>query len=364
MRPSRLRSSGTCATPMSAIWRGESFVTLLPSIVMSPESTARKPTMASTSSVWPLPWTPARATISPARSSRLTPRTAMCSRSSRTWRSLIASTTSLGTAGPFATVSSTSRPTMRLASVSRVASFGSTVPATRPRRRTVILSATSSTSASLWVMKTIVVPSLARPRMIPNSSSVSNGVSTADGEVLDRRVRIDVQPVLLRELHDPGAGRLPVEGAQRTGDALGAERDGLDDVEHGDQLEVLVDHADPGLDRLARVGEGAHGPVDEDLARVRLVQAGQDVHERRLAGPVLTQQSQDLAAIGGDRDAVVGEDARKLLGDVPELEAHGPAVPPRESAGFDRGLIGARPPRGPGRAGVTARWGSDPDYLR
>ena len=40
--------------------------------------------MASTSSVWPLPWTPAIATISPARTSSDTPLTATWSRSSRT----------------------------------------------------------------------------------------------------------------------------------------------------------------------------------------------------------------------------------------------------------------------------------------
>ena len=86
-----------------------------------------------------------------------------------------------GLAGVLGTRSSTSRPTIRLASCSRVAVFGSAVPATRPRRRTVILSATSRTSLSLWVMKITVVPAFASPRMMPNSSSVSNGVSTADG---------------------------------------------------------------------------------------------------------------------------------------------------------------------------------------
>ena len=49
------------------------------------------------------------------------------------------------------------------------------------RQRVVELSATSRTSLSLWVMKMTVVPASARPRMMPNSSSVSNGVSTADG---------------------------------------------------------------------------------------------------------------------------------------------------------------------------------------
>ena len=127
-------------------------------------------------------------------------------------------------------------------------------------------------------MKMIVVPAAARPRMMPNSSSVSDGredggrlvededvalaverledldpLAHADGEVLDLRVGVDVEAVLLGQLDDPLAGGLAVEGAEGPGDALGAERDRLDDVEHGDELEVLVDHPDAGVDRLARV---------------------------------------------------------------------------------------------------------------
>ena len=64
--------------------------------------------------------------------------------------------------------------------------------------------------------------------------------------------------------------------------------------------------------------------VDEDLARVRLVEAGQDVHQGGLAGAVLAEQAEHLAAVDRDRDAVVGEHAREALGDVLELEAHGP----------------------------------------
>ena len=128
-------------------------------------------------------------------------------------------------------------------------------------------------------------------------------------------------------------------------DALGAQRDRLHDVEHRHELEVLVDHPDAGVDRLARVSEGAGRPVDDDLARVRLVQAGQDVHQGGLAGPVLTEEAQHLAAVDRDADVVVGEDAREALGDVLELEAHRPSL---------RRSIQARPPRrtGGGRAGA------------
>ena len=127
-------------------------------------------------------------------------------------------------------------------------------------------------------MKMIDVPVAARPRMIVEEllrlgrrqdrgrlvedQDVALAIqrlqdldplADADGEVLDGRIGIDVQAVLLGELDDALAGDAPVEGAERPGDALGAERDRFDHVEDGHELEVLVDHADAGVDRLARV---------------------------------------------------------------------------------------------------------------
>ena len=231
--------------------------------------------MASTSSVWPLPCTPAMATISPARTSRSRPLTAISRRLSRTYRSLIRSTTSPGFAGPFGTMSSTSRPTIRFASSWRVVVFGSAVPATRPRRRTTILSATSITSLSLWVMKITVVPAaveraddaeqllgLARgqhgARLVEDEDVALavegledlDALPDADRHALDLRVGVHVELVLLGQLDDPLARRGPVERAERPGDGLGAEGHGLDHVEHGHEHEVLVDHADAGGDRV------------------------------------------------------------------------------------------------------------------
>ena len=78
------------------------------------------------------------------------------------------------------TVSSTGRPTIMAAS-SWLLAVGEASPTTFPRRITVILSATSRTSRSLWVMKTMALPASLSWRMVPISSSVSWGVSTAVG---------------------------------------------------------------------------------------------------------------------------------------------------------------------------------------
>ena len=60
--------------------------------------------------------------------------------------------------------------------------------------------------------------------------------------------------------------------------------------------------------------------VDADLALVRPVEAGEDVHERALAGAVLAEQRVDLARPQVEVDVVVGEDAREALDDPGRLE--------------------------------------------
>ena len=92
-----------------------------------------------------------------------------------------------GSDGRFSTRSSTSRPTIIRASPSSVAPSRGTVSIFLPRRSTVIRSAISSTSFSLWLMKMIEVPSAWSDLMIANSSPASCGVSTAVGS---SRIRI------------------------------------------------------------------------------------------------------------------------------------------------------------------------------
>ena len=74
----------------------------------------------------------------------------------------------------------TARPTISSASWPSE-SVGWAVPTTLPRRITVILSAIARTSRSLWVMKTMALPSSRSDRITAISSSISCGVSTAVG---------------------------------------------------------------------------------------------------------------------------------------------------------------------------------------
>ena len=147
---------------------------------MCPDAIGRSPSSASHSSVCPLPCTPARPRISPARTWNDISFTQIRPVSSATVRSSTSSTTSPGLAGSLLTFSCTFRPTINAASSSSVADGGFS-PTTAPRRSTVIVSAMAWTSLSLCEMKTMDVPPSLSCLMMRNRSSVSAGVSTAVG---------------------------------------------------------------------------------------------------------------------------------------------------------------------------------------
>ena len=111
----------------------------------------------------------------------------------------------------------------------------------------------------------------------------------ADRQVADQRVRVDAQRVFAAEPLDLGARGPRLCSQQRA--RLGAEHDVLQHREGVDQHEVLVHHADAGVDRVARVADRDRLAVDEDLAAVGLVEAVQDAHQRRLAGAVLADDA-------------------------------------------------------------------------
>ena len=223
---------------------------------------------------------------------------------------------------PRSTVSSTSRPTISSASSSSVVSLGLRSPITLPRRMTVIRSAISSTSYSLWLMKMIDRPSSARRRSRTKISSVScgrehrgrlvedqdprlavEGLEDLDTLLLPHRQRADLRVRVQLEAEPAASSAIRVLASVRSrktavGHRLGAEDHVLGDGQNRDQHEVLVDHADAAGDRVRRAGDLDRLAVEQDLPLVGPGQAVQDVHERRLAGAVLAEQGVDLAAAG------------------------------------------------------------------
>jgi hypothetical protein len=68
------------------------------------------------------------------------------------------------------------------------------------------------------------------------------------------------------------------------------------------------------------VDEGRHA-VEQDRAAIRLVDAGQDLDERALAGAVLAHQGVDLAGAEVHRDVGEGGGRSEALGDPAQLDA-------------------------------------------
>ena len=75
------------------------------------------------------------------------------------------------------------------------------------------------------------------------------------------------------------------------------------DGQVGERHHLLIDHADPVRERVARAREGQAPVVQPDLAAIRRDDAGENLEERRLAGAVLAHQGVRLAGAHGKADA-------------------------------------------------------------
>jgi hypothetical protein len=140
----------------------------------------------------------------------------------------------------------------------------------------------------------------------------------ADRQVLDQRVGVDLQVIIARQtfqlfprLRERGVEHRPI-------------LDPEDDVfQHGEvlhQLEMLEHHADARADRALAVGDRSRLAVDEDLARIGLVEAVQDRHQRRLARAVFADDAVDRALRHRDVDVLVRLDRTEGLGNARQFD--------------------------------------------
>jgi hypothetical protein len=106
-------------------------------------------------------------------------------------------------------------------------------------------------------------------------------------EVGDPRPRVNDQAVALGELL--GCFYRPFEIQGEALARLGAKHDVLGHGEGWDQGEVLVDHPDAAGYSILRVVDFDLFAVDEDGARVRLVESVEDLHQGGLPCAVLAQ---------------------------------------------------------------------------
>ena len=110
-----------------------------------------------------------------------------------------------------------------------------------------------------------------------------------------------------------------VEPAQAV-ELLAAEEHVLDDVEVVGQREVLVDDLDAEVGRVLRAVDRDGLAVEEDLALVDRVDAGDALDQRRLAGAVVADEGHDLAGRDVEVDLVEGLDGAEALRDSAQLE--------------------------------------------
>ena len=144
----------------------------------------------------------------------------------------------------------------------------------------------------------------------------------ADADVLDARARVDVQAEALATARARAARRRPGRAARpcaaRTPSTTFSAT-----VMTGISMKCWCTM--PIRSPIASRGEPMRtgSPSEADLALVGLVEPVEDVHERRLARAVLPEQGVHLALAQVEVDAVVRDQRAEALGDALELEGAG-----------------------------------------
>ena len=140
----------------------------------------------------------------------------------------------------------------------------------------------------------------------------------AEAQVLDRRHGVDV---LFQLRHEGGglARLLGVVDAGRAGD-LAAHEDVVAHAHVRREAELLVDDGDAAVPRVRRGREDHRLAVELDRAGGGLDDAGQHLHQRRLAGAVLAEQRRHLAGADVEGDALQRVDVAVGFRDVARRE--------------------------------------------
>ena len=127
---------------------------------------------------------------------------------------------------------------------------------------------------------------------------------------------------LLEDLGRAVDHRPLVEGAERAPPLLdlAAEEHVFGRGQVVGERKVLINDLDPLGARLDRAGEMHRLAFDHDLAGGGGKVAGDDLHQRRLAGAVVAHQPDSLAALDREVDAVQGMDGAEALGDGVEAQ--------------------------------------------
>ena len=158
------------------------------------------------------------------------------------------------------------------------------------------------------------------------SNEIALAISTICWSATDRpragRVGSRATPRRLEHLGRRGVHRAAVDAAAPA-ERLAAHEDVLGDAQVGEQRRLLVDHRDPAARDAAGPAEHRRLAVDAQLAAVGLMDAGEDLHQGRLAGAVLAEQGVHLATAQQDRSVDERADRAERLRRTVELQRDG-----------------------------------------
>ena len=366
--PRAFRSSVTSAMPSLKASVGELMTAGSPSIAISPPRQPRAaPKIDSRISVRPDPSSPPMPRISPRRRSKLTPCRTRRQPRGLTVSSVRSRTDSTG--APSAAMSSRwvgtkFRPTIaEMIAFDESLSIGA-VRTRRPSRSTVTRSASATTSSMRCEVKMIATPAAASWRTTLNSVSHSDVDSAEVGSSIIR-IRASSDSALaistsccsptrssatrlcgsmsmpsrrssaVRRLGDPA----PID--DRPGDQrLASEEDVVGRRQFGNEIELLMNDRDARALGVLHARELHRRARQPDDAVVLDVHAGEDLHQRALAGAVLADQRMHFAGLQVEVDVDQRRDSAERFGDAQGFEDD--AVAPRRHLADARSPTGAR----------------------
>ena len=130
-----------------------------------------------------------------------------------------------------------------------------------------------------------------------------------------------VRPTRAMMPRESSSMRPPVDQPEPA-DRRAADEDVLRHRQRRDQAQFLVDGDDAEPLGVLRIGRTEFGAVEHDAAAGGRHHARQDLEQRRLAGAVLAEQAEDLAAAHVERDVAERGHAGKMLGHALDGEQH------------------------------------------
>ena len=179
-----------------------------------------------------------------------------------------------------------------------------------------------------------------RSRLVHDQEPRARGECLGDLEQLPvghaepahRRGRPEVDPQVVQDPRRLRAHRSPVDRAQ-AGARASARKDVLRHGQVREDGRLLVHRDDPEPVGRLRVADALRLAADHELARIRLHDARQDLHERRLARSVLADER--VHACGLDREADIRHrlHAAVALRDSAQLDERYPLVHRGKAAG-------------------------------